>query len=479
MAKLPEDVINEMYPETAAAAPSPSSYAGDAWIAEAEAADAQQPRPDAIKTGSPVTDQGQQPPANEEGNQGEDELAKLVTVPFGDFVRDFKPLEWLIYGYVQKNALEMLFGPSGSGKSFVVLDMALHIAVKKMIEDADQPEALSPRLDAVRKWHGQSTHGGRILYVAGEGVTGMKKRALAWVQQYGFNPDAINDYFRFSENPFHLDSDDDPPAMIGEWNKLLRELEILRTRLNFIPDLIIFDTLKANMYGEENSAKESGAVIDRAQELVKGVHTDGHGTTVLFVHHTGWNPEAKTRGRGSSAWRGAVDIDLSVGHGVMLTTPSGAPVDVMGTPGESREYLKEHFAVIDCMKVKDDEQQPRLFLKRKRVNLLDERGFPIPGQEEGKLETTLILETFNTDEDTLDKIHLDGEEEKPQRNSASTMSSKAAKGDTKPPAKEESSPEDLTPDDLALPGMEEALSSDSSGVKSFAQLKKREQGGKR
>lgn len=468
MAKLPEDVINEMYPETATAAPSPSSYAGDAWIAEAEAADAQQPRPDGPSTAQPTAAHGQQPPAKE-GDQEADELSKILTVSFGDFVRDFKPLEWLIYGYVQKNALEMLFGPSGSGKSFVVLDMALHIAVKKMIEDTEQPEALSPRLEAVRKWHGQSTHGGRVLYVAGEGVTGMKKRALAWVQQYGFNPDAINDYFRFSENPFHLDSDDDPPA-VGEWNKLLRELEILRTRLNFIPDLIIFDTLKANMYGEENSAKESGAVIDRAQELVKGVHTDGHGTTVLFVHHTGWNPEAKTRGRGSSAWRGAVDIDLSVGHGVMLTTPSGAPVDVMGTPGESRKYLKEHFAVIDCMKVKDDEQQPRLFLKRKRVNLLDERGFPIPGQEEGKLETTLILETFNTDEDAFDKIHLDGEEEKPQR-------------DSKPPAKEkaaeESGPEDLTPDDLALPGMEEALSSDSSGVKSFAQLKKREQGGKR
>jgi len=432
------------------AVPAPVPYAGDSWIEEAKAADAQQPN--AINTARPVTDQAtQQPPANEEGG----ELAKLVTVPFGDFVRDFKPLEWLIYGYVQKNALEMLFGPSGSGKSFVVLDMALHIAVKKMIEDTEQPEALSPRLEAVRKWHGQSTHGGRVLYVAGEGVTGMKKRALAWVQQYGFNPDAINDYFRFSENPFHLDSDDDPPA-VGEWNKLLRELEILRTHLNFIPDLIIFDTLKANMYGEENSAKESGAVIDRAQELVKGVHTDGHGTTVLFVHHTGWNPEAKTRGRGSSAWRGAVDIDLSVGHGVMLTTPSGAPVDVMGTPGESRKYLKEHFAVIDCMKVKDDEQQPRLYLKRKRVNLLDEHGFPIPGQEEGKLETTLILETFNTDEDTLDKIHLDGEEEKPQKDSASKKSSKAAKGNSKPkavPAKEkleEKAPEELSPDEQAL-----------------------------
>ena len=61
MAILPDDV-------TKAAAPAPYA-AGDSWIEEAEAADAQQPRPDAIKTGSPVTDQGQQPPANEEGNQ--------------------------------------------------------------------------------------------------------------------------------------------------------------------------------------------------------------------------------------------------------------------------------------------------------------------------------------------------------------------------------------------------------------------------
>lgn len=469
MAKLPEDVINEMYPETATAAPSPSSYAGDAWIAEAEAADAQQPRPDGPSTAQPTAAHGQQPPAKE-GDQEADELSKILTVSFGDFVRDFKPLEWLIYGYVQKNALEMLFGPSGSGKSFVVLDMALHIAVKNLIEDTDQPETLAPRLDAVRDWHGIPTRGGRILYVAGEGVTGMKKRALAWVQQYGFNPDAINDYFRFSENPFHLDSDDDPPA-VGEWNKLLRELEILRTRLNFIPDLIIFDTLKANMYGEENSAKESGAVIDRAQELVKGVHTDGHGTTVLFVHHTGWNPEAKTRGRGSSAWRGAVDIDLSVSHGVISKTLDGRPIDIMD---KTQKIIKTHFAIIDNMKAKDEEQQTQLFLKRKRVCLLDESGLPIPSQIEGQFETTLILETYDKEanKEEIKAMHIDGEEDQPPRKPRKSEGDKKDTADSgsSSPAKEE----DLTPDDLALPGMEEALSSASSGVKSFAQLKKKE-----
>ena len=48
--------------------PAPVPYAGDSWIEEAEAADAQQPN--AINTARPVTDQAtQQPPANEEGDQ--------------------------------------------------------------------------------------------------------------------------------------------------------------------------------------------------------------------------------------------------------------------------------------------------------------------------------------------------------------------------------------------------------------------------
>ena len=99
--------------------------------------------------------------ANNEGNQPQP-AHELFTVSIGDFIKSAKRLEWLIYGYIQKNALEMCFGPSKSGKSFVILDMALHIAVKKMMEDAAEandamipPELIPPKhMDTLKTWHG-------------------------------------------------------------------------------------------------------------------------------------------------------------------------------------------------------------------------------------------------------------------------------------------------------------------------------------
>ena len=444
------------------------------WTAQQPAANNPNPAGASSLLGNETGNEQQQPPANE-NTAGDD--YKFLTVSFGDFVRNFKPLEWLIYGYIQKGALEMCFGPSGAGKSFVALDMGMHIAAKKMIEDAgDGADALFNRAEnrkLISNWHGQTTHGGRVLYIAGEGVMGMMKRALGWAQYYEIaDMDKLNNYFRFSQQSFHLDSEDtkisSDSVILGEWHKLLRELEALRTYKNFVPDLIVFDTLKANMTGDENSAQESSFVTDRAQELVNGVHTDGHRTTVLFIHHTGWGMEAKGRERGSSAWRGAMDINLRVSH--------GEKTDVI----ESKTQLT-HFAVVDTIKVKDDEEQPRRYLERVKIMILDENGHAVPSPDvEGKNEETLILKTVKDADSAAAHVKIDGEDDTQRRRSSSGNTAKnEAKDTTPPPAKEESSPEDLTPDDLALPGMEEALSSDSSGVKSFAQLKKREQGGKR
>ena len=40
--------------------------------------------------------------------------------------------------------------------------------------------------------------------------------------------------------------------------------------------------------------------------------------TVILVHHTGVNAEAQHRARGSSAWRGALDIEISVVPGAVI-----------------------------------------------------------------------------------------------------------------------------------------------------------------
>jgi hypothetical protein len=73
------------------------------------------------------------------------------------------------------------------------------------------------------------------------------------------------------------------------------------------PKLIVIDTLNRFMSGDENSAKETRAFLDACSKLMQKFDC-----TVLIVHHTGLNQEAQGRARGSSAWKGAMDIESSV-----------------------------------------------------------------------------------------------------------------------------------------------------------------------
>src|SRR5262249_46295895 len=69
--------------------------------------------------------------------------------------------EWLVDGLVGQNALVVLFGPPGVGKSFLALDLALSIATG-------------------RPWLGRKTTQGGVVYVYAEGTSELKHRAAAW-----------------------------------------------------------------------------------------------------------------------------------------------------------------------------------------------------------------------------------------------------------------------------------------------------------
>ena len=45
-----------------------------------------------------------------------------------DFCSQLAPIKWLVKNWIQEQALIMVHGPSGGGKTFVVLDWCLHMA---------------------------------------------------------------------------------------------------------------------------------------------------------------------------------------------------------------------------------------------------------------------------------------------------------------------------------------------------------------
>lgn len=73
------------------------------------------------------------------------------------------------------------------------------------------------------------------------------------------------------------------------------------------PIVIVVDTLHRFLDGDENSAQDAKTMLDACNSLMREFDC-----TVVLVHHTGVSDEAQHRARGSSAWRGALDIEISV-----------------------------------------------------------------------------------------------------------------------------------------------------------------------
>ena len=207
-----------------------------------------------------------------------------------------QPLKWLIKGWLQADALMMGFGASGAGKTFFVLDMALTIA-------AGLPD-----------WHGHRVRGGPVVYLAGEGHYGLKARVAAWVHEHGVDVDDIY----VSTSACDLNTDEG-------YSKVVREVRSYDTQ----PVLIVVDTLNRFLLGDENKADDARSMIDRCGRLMQDF-----GCSVLIVHHTGVNSDNKDRARGSSAWRGAMDIEIKV------ETSSGGQLLVTQTKSKDAEVPK-------------------------------------------------------------------------------------------------------------------------------------------
>ena len=198
-----------------------------------------------------------------------------------DFYNDINPVEYLIDNIIQREAYHMVFGPSEHGKSFVVLDMAEHIAYS-----GQNPE--------FNQWFNKPVEHGDVIYFVGEGSNGTKKRHRLWCQLHKVNPNDMRIFFR--PVPFALDEKDMAKKII----KIVKELS-----LN--PALIVFDTLNRYMSGDENSNTDAAVFNAACSKLNSELNT-----AVMVLHHSGKGEETKKQSRGASAFRGALDIEFYV-----------------------------------------------------------------------------------------------------------------------------------------------------------------------
>jgi phage/plasmid primase-like uncharacterized protein len=218
--------------------------------------------------------------ANDYAQAGHD-LASLLMptaqdwlIPADDFCAQPSPISWLVKRWIQSQALVMVHGPSGGGKTFVVLDWCLRMA------------------SGTEDWAGHKVRQGNVVYLAGEGHHGLRGRVAAWKHHHK----AGNLAMWLSKDGCDLNT---PTGYL----KVVEQVRMLQDR----PSVIVVDTLHRFLAGDENSAQDAKTMLDACNALMMEFNC-----SVILVHHTGVSDEAQHRARGSSAWRGALDIEISI-----------------------------------------------------------------------------------------------------------------------------------------------------------------------
>jgi|GEM_PF-5897546 len=201
-----------------------------------------------------------------------------------DEVLSLPPPQWLVHGLVPLESVGVLYGPSGSLKSF----LAFHLAACCATGREAFPEYGCKDADA--------------FYIAAEGGHGFKLRTQAWIKHHGTKPDRLH----LLPGSVYLDKD-------GEAEKLAEEVNALS--LSDDRKLIVVDTLSANFTGKENT-DDVARFLQRCAKLARMCTA-----TVIIVHHTGKDGDKQERGHYSIR----ANADFSIR---MDRTPEGAKVEV-------------------------------------------------------------------------------------------------------------------------------------------------------
>jgi len=236
----------------------------------------------------------------------------------------------------------MIHGPSGGGKTFAVLDMCLTIA------------------SGMNLWANLKVKHGTVVYLCGEGHHGVRSRIAAWKHKKSIS--RLNMYI--SRDGLDLNT----PAGYQ------RTVENLR-KLQDKPKVIIVDTLHRFLQGDENSAQDTKTMLDACSALIIEF-----GCAVILVHHTGVSNEAQHRARGSSAWRGALDIEISV-----IPSTDGKPMQLVQRKSKDAELSKDIFCELESVIIPDWYDEDDEPVSSAVLAILEESDYQ-PVKKESKLD---------------------------------------------------------------------------------------------
>lgn len=235
-------------------------------------------------------------------------LHELLNTPPAD--------NWLVKSWIPTDSIIVIFGDSGTGKSFVAIDMLCHIA-------------------AGIPWLGGETRKGPVLYIAGEGQNGIIRRFKAWFERHGHQDAASNILLRTL------------PAALCDATATAALVEEIAA-MPIKPLAVAIDTLARNFGpGDENATRDMNQFVAGLDAIRLATQA-----AILVPHHSGH--AEKTRARGSSVLKAAIDTEFCI-------EKNGDTVSMR------------------CPKMKDSEAPPPVAwtLTRQALPWADETGAPL------------------------------------------------------------------------------------------------------
>lgn len=200
---------------------------------------------------------------------------KFKVIAYKDIAYDPNE-EWYVDGLLPKHGLVMIFGESGSIKSFGVLDLVLGGCIG-------------------REWAGRRVEKTSCIYIAAEGSQGMKKRIKGWDIHYERTNQLPDDMqFGLIDVAPNLGMNDNDAKM------LLADIQECCIK---DPGVVVLDTASASMGGGDENTTGMQTLINNATMISKALKC-----LVILVHHIGH--AATDRARGWSGQLPAMDAVL-------------------------------------------------------------------------------------------------------------------------------------------------------------------------
>lgn len=257
----------------------PPQFDPPEWMTEAPAYDA---IPEWADMGEPVLDVADVADIAGEGGK--------PSLPFFWF-RDAEPnldANDFVEGLLTAGSMSVVYGPSNCGKTFFIVDLALHVAWG-------------------REWRGRAVDQGAIVYLSLEGAQGIRNRLTAFRLHNQLDADLP---FVAMPKPINLLDDDADVSAVIALTQHVAEVTGLPVRM------VIIDTLSRAMAGgNENSPEDMTALIGNCDRI-----RDATQSHVCIIHHSG-KDEAKGA-RGHSSLRAATDTEIEIRRDPEMTFSS-------------------------------------------------------------------------------------------------------------------------------------------------------------